>query len=137
VIATSGVFEPIGEGNASHPLSALSTESERFSLQGASAATQVLRYDGQLDESFILTYSVTAVRVGGGTDEILTRVTLGGTLVEGSEGSAESASASSSITRSTIVSMSPGDELQVEIANGTDTSNFIVQSMRLTVSRVR
>ena len=134
-ITTQGAFVPIGQGNASHPRYTLAAISERFSQQGSSAATDVLRHEGLVAAPFVATYSVTAERVGGGSDEVLTRLTVHGTPVDGSDGSAESSSGASSITRSVPMELSEDDDVQIEIANGTDTSNFVVRSARLTILR--
>lgn len=134
-ITTQDVFVNVGTGNASHPVYSLLDVSERFDLTG-SLPDQDLRYIGVEDITVLLVCSVTGERVGGGTDIIRTRVTKNGTAVEGTEGSAESSSASSSITRAAPVSLSNGDLLRVQLANGTDTSNIIARSVRLTATRV-
>lgn len=135
VIAVQGTFERIGNGNGAHPLFVANPANERFSVQGGSAALQVLRYDGlvadqipirayvavQPDSGSAVGYSIRLLQNGG---------VIANTTMEGQTGTVNQA-AGGTYTEG-VVTANPGDTFAIEIANLSGTQDLVVAAAQLT-----
>lgn len=135
-IVTVNVFVPIGNNNpGTHPVFVLDANSERVSLQGATAPTQELRYTGleiynglveialSVETPTLATGAVFSARlkVDGGVVANSTFQSITGGRVN----------AAGSLTFSVPIQLSTNQDLQIEIANNDDNSDLIVVACRV------
>jgi hypothetical protein len=135
VITVQGAFVRIGNGNAAHPLFVANPANERFSVQGATTAVQVLRYDGLVaDQIPIRAFVAVQPDVGGALGYAIRLLQNGlvvaNTTMEGQTGSVNQA-AGGTYTEG-VVTASPGDTFAIEIANLSGTQDLVVAAAQLT-----
>lgn len=137
VISVAGTFVPVGTGATSPPHEAfvLDPLSERFSLTGA-FPNQALQYDGLRSEPVLFTYNIVLQKVGGGTPDLSARLTLNGVPVAKTSRTVSVGGAESSVSITTVISVSTGDTLQLEVANQSGTANIVVSAANLVASKI-
>lgn len=133
VITTQSVFVPVGEGNGSHPVYVQDANSERVSLQGATAALGVLRYDGLEIDNAVVSVSMSVEPAAGGAIEFAARLTLDGVLVPNSvfTSTSNTGGQPGSLSFTLSLEITNLEELQIEVANDSSTADLTVRSVRL------
>jgi len=137
VISVQGAFVPIGNGNAAHPLFVANPSNERFDLEGATTAAQLLRYrnfrDNQLSVRAAVAVQPDAVvgALGFAIRILQNGVPVPNTEIEGQTGGVLLA-AGSTYTEG-VVTAATDDTFTLEIANTTGTEDLTVSAALLSV----
>ena len=135
VIDVGGTFVNIGNGNASHPVYALSAASERFELDGATAATQGIKCTSLEAHKYEIKANLTMVKAAG-TDQVSAALYIDGVQQADSVTQIEvTSNGSRAVISETIASMSADEIITVKItsAGGSDVTveNVSIVPLRL------
>jgi len=117
-----GVFLPIAGTNW------LSDIAERFTATTAG----VLTYIAEKDAEFQVTGIATIEKASGGSDQLCMRISINGTSQDFTQACTEN-NAPSSVTCLGLFSLSPGDEIRLDVANVGSTGNINVLSANMSI----
>jgi len=148
--AGQSVFVRVGSGNASHPPYTALNPTSRFAVTGAQTQNQALVYTGpepitatvtanasiRQNNIYQLQAAMRIVHVPVSTGIPVPQTTFTGVLADGYSGIGATGEITATAPR---LSLEPGDQLYVEIANNTDTignplTNLVVSSITLSFS---
>lgn len=137
VIAVVGTFVRVGNGNpGTHPVFVSNPNNLLFTLEGATAPTQRMLYNGTTSARMCIRGAMsvqdpTASAEGFAIQLLQNGVVIANTTMEGQTGGL--VTSAGSIYTEGVVMASPGDEFTFEIANLTSTQNLVVSSALFTV----
>ena len=135
VISVTGTFVRPGTGNAgTHPVFVASPPNERFSIIGATAPTQQLRYNGLANVQLCVRVTLSVQNQGAGAEGFSARLRQNGVLIpnavlDGQTGGP--AASAGNIGVEALVTAEPGDVFDYEIANLTSTDDLTISSSSL------
>jgi len=143
-ITPTGAYVPVGDGAPGHPLYTLGASSVRFALSGGpSTDTQTIEYIGLRPCVCTVAVSLSVALAGGfittpraiGARLLLNGAVLPDATWEGGFAPGAIGVTAGSIAFTTGITLQPGDQLQIEIANlGADPGNLVVTGAEVSIS---
>jgi len=125
-ISTIGVYVAVGGANWTFDID------DRFTVSAAG----IITYLGLDNVELIITSQATVAKVGGGADQICSKIALNGTVQDKTIGCTENASPTGVISQG-LFTLSTGDTLQLFVGNEDSTANIEVSSSSIIVSALQ
>lgn len=128
-INTAGVYELVNGGNWA------ASVSERFSVNADGEIT----FLGENPEEFMILANSTVEKVGGGSDQICTRIAVdtgSGYVTESASTGCTQNTNPTQVTSKKLVELDTGDKVAVFVANEDSTSDVVVDLCNLTITRI-
>jgi len=130
VIASTGTFVQVASTNW------ISDISERFST----TTSGVITFIGERSSKFLVTMTSTVEKVGGGSDEIESAISLNSVTTGNSfskSGAVTQNADPTSLTSIRLVTLSKNDTISSYVANNTSTANITVSKSNISIIEVR
>jgi hypothetical protein len=93
----------------------------------------VITYDSEKDACFVITFTATVEKVGGGTDVIAMRIAKGGTSEAKSQSQTQSTDPTAVVSQA-ILNLSSTDTIEAMVANIDSTADINVLDMNIGIS---
>ena len=136
VITDQSVLVNVGEGTPAHTLFTTGSINDRFTLSGSEAQNQELTYNGLIERAFRIVVDAEMDKGGGGSLNIQICILVNDVLLPDSAKITEVTSAATYASTTTFSMLSPGDTIKACVSNETDTANFTIKSMKISVNKI-
>jgi len=135
-ILTQSVFVNVGEGTPAHTLFATGSVNSRFEITGTQAQNQELKYIGLIERSFQVFADAEMDKGGGGSLAVQLCIFKNGVAIADSIQETLVTNSATYTGSKTFVNLVNGDTITACVSNETDTSNFTVTSIKISVSKL-